>query len=84
MIQFVTDWEIHKNSSHMMVLVLAMIYNIENIYHVVCRVFTIFQVLLCFGIVAVCLYPFKFVLLALGQSYDCPSASETTLKDMGK
>ena len=22
--------------------------------------------------------------LALGQSYDCPSASEATLKDMGK
>ena len=22
--------------------------------------------------------------MALGQSYDCPSASETTLKDMGK
>ena len=27
---------------------------------------------------------FKVTLLALGQSYDCPSASEVTLKDMGK
>ena len=27
---------------------------------------------------------FRVVSLALGQSYDCPSASEATLKDMGK
>ena len=27
---------------------------------------------------------FKVTSLALGQSWDCPSASETTLKDMGK
>ena len=27
---------------------------------------------------------FRVSSLALGQSYDCPSASETTLKDMGK
>ena len=27
---------------------------------------------------------FRVTLLALGQSYDCPSASEATLKDMGK
>ena len=27
---------------------------------------------------------FKVASLALGQSYDCPSASEATLKDMGK
>ena len=27
---------------------------------------------------------FRVVSLTLGQSYDCPSASETTLKDMGK
>ena len=26
---------------------------------------------------------FKVTTLALGQSYDCPSASEATLKDMG-
>ena len=28
--------------------------------------------------------PFRVVPLALGQSYDCPSAGEVTLKDMGK
>ena len=27
---------------------------------------------------------FRIASLALGQSYDCPSASEVTLKDMGK
>ena len=27
---------------------------------------------------------FRFTSLALGQSYDCPSAHEVTLKDMGK
>ena len=27
---------------------------------------------------------FMVASLALGQSYDCPSASEATLKDMGK
>ena len=27
---------------------------------------------------------FKVTSLALGQSYDCPSASEVALKDMGK
>ena len=27
---------------------------------------------------------FRLSSLALGQSYDCPSASEATLKDMGK
>ena len=27
---------------------------------------------------------FRVVSLALGQSYDCPSASKATLKDMGK
>ena len=27
---------------------------------------------------------FRVTSLALGQSYDCPSASEVTLKDMGK
>ena len=27
---------------------------------------------------------FSVTSLALGQSYDCPSASEVTLKDMGK
>ena len=29
-------------------------------------------------------YIFRVTSLALGQSYDCPSASEVTLKDMGK
>ena len=27
---------------------------------------------------------FRFALLALGQSYDCPSASEVNLENMGK
>ena len=27
---------------------------------------------------------FRVTSLALGQSYDCPSASEVTLKDMGE
>ena len=27
---------------------------------------------------------FRVALMALGQSYDCPSASEATLKDMGE
>ena len=28
--------------------------------------------------------PFRITSLALGQSYDCASASEVTLKDIGK
>ena len=37
------------------------------------------------GIHVICLHIFfRVTSLALGQSYDCPSASEVTLKDMGK
>ena len=32
----------------------------------------------------VCSISFRVDSLALGQSYNCPSASEVTLKDMGK
>ena len=38
---------------------------------------------LCFGL-AILSLPFSVASLALGQSYDCPSACEATLKDMGK
>ena len=42
--------------------------------------------LLCFVVVWYRFLPisFRVTSLALGQSYDCPSASEVNLKDMGK
>ena len=42
--------------------------------------------LLCFGSLLTYQLPLSFraVSLALGQSYDCPSANEAILKDMGK
>ena len=45
------------------------------------------QFMLCFVVVRSMLVlpiAFRVTSLALGQSYDCPSASEITLKDMGK
>ena len=43
------------------------------------------MVFFCFGLVWGCLpISFRVSSLALGQSYDCPSAGEVILKDMGK
>ena len=46
--------------------------------------FTICCILLGFGTGQFLPISFGVASLALGQSYDCPSASEKTLKDMGK
>ena len=47
-------------------------------FGVLCFVVVISSVVSCLPI------SFKVASLALGQSYDCPSAREVTLKDMGK
>ena len=55
-----------------------------HILVVVCLVL----VMLCYSasLIFVMYFPisFRIASLALGQSYDCPSAREVTLKDMGK
>ena len=45
-----------------------------------------FSIWLCFFVDSQMCLPISFSVtsLALGQSYDCPSASEVTLKDMGQ
>ena len=57
--------------------------NYANGFAVIYNCFVI--VILLISINVIYLYIFYMVTsLALGQSYDCPSASEVTLKDMGK
>ena len=55
-----------------------------SISHKICTRFC--RVLFCCGCIVMAHLPmfFRVTSLALGQSYDCPSASDVTLKDMGK
>ena len=66
-----------------MIIINIGLYNVQNITRIMC----IIHALLCFVVVwyrSVLSIFFRVTSLALGQSYDCPSASEVILKNMGK
>ena len=80
--------DLRRNSAHYDVTVMIKQYRIYPMKYAHC------SVMLCFVVVVLsircgfiwCPLPifFRITSLALGQSCDCPSASEITLKDMGK
>ena len=68
------------------VVLIHVVYPIRYAYNVVLVCFSLFWLYyISLGSHVICL-PISFMVasLALGQSYDCPSASEETMKDMGK